>query len=106
MRMRSGLTSFVPGEPQKPAKSRRASLLTNYVRRHPRQDIYLCVSEAFDPIDVQLRARFKDEAIRDIPRENVNHRREGLDFDRADEQLLEDFIRDDVAVWNRYCSVT
>ena len=66
-------------------------------------DVYMCIGEGFPLLHTQLRQIFNDTTIKDIPYENINHRREGTDFVPRDEGLLRQFLRRDLAVWRQHC---
>jgi len=66
-------------------------------------DVYMCIGEGMPPLDTQLRHIFNDTSIKDIPYEDINHRREGADFSPRDDRLLRQFLWRDLAAWHQHC---
>jgi len=98
-----GVVSFTPSI--RPPTDGRAHLLTPYVlERTGKDDIYLCIGNGYPALDTQLRVRFADESIHNIPLENVNHRREGIHFTTQDLPLLLYWLRWDLVAWRKHCS--
>jgi len=70
-------------------------------------DIVLCVGSGISSsLGAQLRRKFNDTAIKDVPEENVGTNGPELTVDSLSpevKQALEEELKDEYDVWNKYC---